>query len=368
MDQYLKNVVFSLTFLKSFFNKFFFYELKYFLKNNNIFFFFSFKFLRKSAFRFYWKYIHRSKFLSKFISFTRKKPKQRKLEENISRSQYIEVPTKKKLELNDTHRLNLVTLILHNSINSAMAEKFKLNLFFKKVVLNYLLSITQFIIMVKCLNYKNVILSKFSKFLFKYKNLIMIKFLYLNKTRLYGLTSIFSLNSCKNFSLIREIYSNGFFFNTIKICLMAEYSYNKLHIERTFYYNTEDISNRLSFFKESSKIIALKKEFVLKFFKNLGKLLYRKFKLKARTSRRFISKKLRKTLRQLLRRLQRFNKNTTRFLDSMKKILRNSLLNKTLTNNKEKKQIRYNLFTFNTNYIKNYEPINWYNYILTTTI
>ena len=53
LDQYIKNILESFLFLKNIFNKFFFYELKYFIKNNILFFFFSFKCLRKTSFKFY---------------------------------------------------------------------------------------------------------------------------------------------------------------------------------------------------------------------------------------------------------------------------------------------------------------------------
>ena len=55
LDKYFSELVDSVAGLRKFISKFFFYELKYFLKNNSILFFFSFKMLRrKSAFRYYW--------------------------------------------------------------------------------------------------------------------------------------------------------------------------------------------------------------------------------------------------------------------------------------------------------------------------
>lgn len=58
IDQYFKNVLQSILYLKTFFNKFFFFEVKYFIKDNVIFFFFSFKFIRKTKFKYYWFYRH----------------------------------------------------------------------------------------------------------------------------------------------------------------------------------------------------------------------------------------------------------------------------------------------------------------------
>ena len=43
LDKYIKNILDSILLLKSFFNKFFIYELKYFIKNNIIFFLFFIK-------------------------------------------------------------------------------------------------------------------------------------------------------------------------------------------------------------------------------------------------------------------------------------------------------------------------------------
>ena len=46
----------SISFLKGIFNKIFFFELRYFIKNNIILFFFSVQFIKKTRFRFYWAY------------------------------------------------------------------------------------------------------------------------------------------------------------------------------------------------------------------------------------------------------------------------------------------------------------------------
>merc|ERR1711893_335926 len=74
LDQYIKGVVDSIMYLKSFFNKFFFYEIKYFIKNDTILFYFSFKFIRKTFFKFYWNY----KYPFYLFSNSQKKKKKKK--------------------------------------------------------------------------------------------------------------------------------------------------------------------------------------------------------------------------------------------------------------------------------------------------
>ena len=60
-------------YLKSFFNKFFFYEIKYFIKNDTILFYFSFKFIRKTFFKFYWNYKYPFYLFSNYPNFKKKK-------------------------------------------------------------------------------------------------------------------------------------------------------------------------------------------------------------------------------------------------------------------------------------------------------
>ena len=50
LDEYIKLLLNSITYLKSFFKKLFFYELKYFIKNNSIFFFFVFRVIKRRRF------------------------------------------------------------------------------------------------------------------------------------------------------------------------------------------------------------------------------------------------------------------------------------------------------------------------------
>ena len=59
LDRYIKSLVDSIIFLKSYFNKFFFYELKFFMKNDFILFYFSFRLIRKTLFKRYWTYFKR---------------------------------------------------------------------------------------------------------------------------------------------------------------------------------------------------------------------------------------------------------------------------------------------------------------------
>ena len=73
IDQYIKSLVQSILFLKNFFNKFFFYELKFFIKNNIIIFYFSFRFLRKTLFRFYWRHTYKFFLALKYLKFKKKK-------------------------------------------------------------------------------------------------------------------------------------------------------------------------------------------------------------------------------------------------------------------------------------------------------
>ena len=73
LDQYIKGVVDSIMYLKSFFNKFFFYEIKYFIKNDTILFYFSFKFIRKTFFKFYWNYKYPFYLFSNYPKFKKKK-------------------------------------------------------------------------------------------------------------------------------------------------------------------------------------------------------------------------------------------------------------------------------------------------------
>lgn len=56
LENYFKRIIQSIVQLKSYFNKFFMFELKYFIKNNIIFFFFSLKFIRKTRFAHYWRF------------------------------------------------------------------------------------------------------------------------------------------------------------------------------------------------------------------------------------------------------------------------------------------------------------------------
>lgn len=76
LDQYIKNILESILYLKSFFNKFFFYELKYFIKNDIILFYFSFKFIRKTSFKFYWSYIYPFYLFPDFQKYHKKNIKQ----------------------------------------------------------------------------------------------------------------------------------------------------------------------------------------------------------------------------------------------------------------------------------------------------
>jgi len=59
LDRYIKSLVDSIIFLKSYFNKFFFYELKFFMKNDFILFYFSFRLIRKTLFKRYWTHFKR---------------------------------------------------------------------------------------------------------------------------------------------------------------------------------------------------------------------------------------------------------------------------------------------------------------------
>ena len=54
IDEYIKSLTKSISLLKCFLNKCFFFEIRYFIKNNIILFYFSFKFLRRKLFKFYW--------------------------------------------------------------------------------------------------------------------------------------------------------------------------------------------------------------------------------------------------------------------------------------------------------------------------
>ena len=76
LDQYIKSILESIMYLKSFFNKFFFYELKYFIKNNTVLFYFSFKFIKKTYFKFYWSYKYPFYLFSNYPKFIKKKKMQ----------------------------------------------------------------------------------------------------------------------------------------------------------------------------------------------------------------------------------------------------------------------------------------------------
>jgi len=52
IDQYFQKMIQSIIGLKCFFNKFFFFELKHFIKDNSLFLFLCFKFLNKKSFKF----------------------------------------------------------------------------------------------------------------------------------------------------------------------------------------------------------------------------------------------------------------------------------------------------------------------------
>ena len=53
---YFKRLIQSILLLKAYFNKFFMFELRYFIKSNIIFFYFSLKFIRKTRFQYYWQF------------------------------------------------------------------------------------------------------------------------------------------------------------------------------------------------------------------------------------------------------------------------------------------------------------------------
>ena len=78
LDQYIKNILESFTYLKNIFNKFFIYELQYFIKNEMILFYFSFKFIRKTSFKFYWCKKYPFFLFSNYPKFKKKKIRQRK--------------------------------------------------------------------------------------------------------------------------------------------------------------------------------------------------------------------------------------------------------------------------------------------------
>jgi len=52
LEQYFRKLLMSISFLKGIFNKIFFFELRYFIKNNIILFFFQFNLLKKQDFVF----------------------------------------------------------------------------------------------------------------------------------------------------------------------------------------------------------------------------------------------------------------------------------------------------------------------------
>merc|ERR1712137_1538851 len=72
LDQYIKGVVDSIMYLKSFFNKFFFYEIKYFIK--------------KTFFKFYWNYKYPFYLFSNYPNFKKKKKLQKLFEKNYKRT------------------------------------------------------------------------------------------------------------------------------------------------------------------------------------------------------------------------------------------------------------------------------------------
>jgi hypothetical protein len=87
LDQYIKNILESISYLKNFLNKVFFYEVKYFIKNNIILFFFSFKMMRKTFFKFYWSHKYPFFLFSNYPKFRKKKKLQRRFARFYKRKQ-----------------------------------------------------------------------------------------------------------------------------------------------------------------------------------------------------------------------------------------------------------------------------------------
>ena len=84
LDDYITKLIVSITNLKPFLKKFFFYELKYFIKNNTIFFIFSFKLLKKTRFRYYW-YANRPFFKKFRLKFKERRVLRRRPNENYKK-------------------------------------------------------------------------------------------------------------------------------------------------------------------------------------------------------------------------------------------------------------------------------------------
>ena len=91
LDQYIKTLMESFTYLKSVFNKFFIYELKYFIKNEMILFYFSFKFIRKTSFKFYWYHRYPFFLFSNYPKFKKKDYRQRRFLKRFRKSVFYKI-------------------------------------------------------------------------------------------------------------------------------------------------------------------------------------------------------------------------------------------------------------------------------------